>query len=260
MRCRHCNTRLAVHDVWCPKCQRQSSLVKNELSAMRSLKATWAQYKPNISINVPLAVPAIIFGIIPLLILIWLFNTSLMLPMDSTVKLLLNLLIKSVLVSLFLPFTLIGFKAVSTLDGYQAGKPGLFMALKAYPKYLVFSIINCAYFVVIYLICFGFPGFGSDPILRLVWIVLVNYWIALILPVPILMEDRNLSFMAAFKLARRHFGVVRWNIYLMVLVLAMLNILATLVLLVPLAITIPFSWYAVRDYTRTLLEYELDKQ
>jgi hypothetical protein len=173
---------------------------------------------------------------------------------------LLNLLIKSVLVSLFLPFTLIGFKAVSTLDGYQAGKPGLFMALKAYPKYLVFSIINCAYFVVIYLICFGFPGFGSDPILRLVWIVLVNYWIALILPVPILMEDRNLSFMAAFKLARRHFGVVRWNIYLMVLVLAMLNILATLVLLVPLAITIPFSWYAVRDYTRTLLEYELDKQ
>jgi hypothetical protein len=74
------------------------------------------------------------------------------------------------------------------------------------------------------------------------------------------MEDRNLSFMAAFKLARRHFGVVRWNIYLMVLVLAMLNILATLVLLVPLAITIPFSWYAVRDYTRTLLEYELDKQ
>jgi hypothetical protein len=227
---------------------------------MRSLKATWAQYKPNISINVPLAVPAIIFGIIPLLILTWLFNTSLMLPMDSTVKLLLNLLVKSVLVSLFLPFTLIGFKAVSTLDGYQAGKPGLFMALKAYPKYLVFSIINCAYFVVIYLICFGFPGFGSDPILRLVWIVLVNYWIALILPVPILMEDRNLSFMAAFKLARRHFGVVRWNIYLMVLVLAVLNILATLVLLVPLAITIPFSWYAVRDYTRTLLEYELDKQ
>lgn len=134
MRCRHCNTRLAVHDVWCPKCQRQSSLVKNELSAMRSLKATWAQYKPNISINVPLAVPAIIFGIIPLLILIWLFNTSLMLPMDSTVKLLLNLLIKSVLVSLFLPFTLIGFKAVSTLDGYQRASPGSSWLSKLIPN------------------------------------------------------------------------------------------------------------------------------
>ncbi len=260
MRCRHCNTRRAEHDVWCPNCQRQSSLVKNELSAMRSLKATWANYKPNISINVPLAVPAIILGIIPLLIVVWLLNTSLILPMDTTPKLLLNLLIKSTLVSMFLPFTLLGFRAVCALEGYQAGKPGLFLAFKAYPRYLLFSVINCLYFVVIYLICFGFPGFGSDPILRLVWIVLVNYWAALILPVPILMEDREMSFRDAFTLARRHFGVVRWNIYLMVLVLAALNLVATLVLIVPLAITIPFTWYAVRDYTRTLLEYELDKQ
>lgn len=260
MRCPHCNHRLAIHDLWCPNCQRQSSLIKNELSALRSLRGSWANFKPNISLNVPLAAPAIIMGIIPLAILIWLFNTSLMLPSDTSIKLLINLFIKSALVSMFLPFTLIGFKATSALDGYQAGKPGLFIALKSYPKYLGFSILNCLYFVVIYLICFGFPGFGSDPILRLVWLVLANYWVALVLPIPTLMEDNALSFKDAFCLARRHFAVVRWNIYLMVLILGILNLVAGLALIVPLAITIPFSWYAIRDYTRTLLEYELDKQ
>lgn len=260
MRCKHCNTRLADHDLWCHSCQRQSTLVKNELSAINSLKSSWKSYKPHISLNVPLAVPAIVLGFIPLAILIWLFNTSLMLPTDSTIKLLLNLGIKSILVSAFLPFLLIGFSAVSQIDGYQIGKAGLFIALKSYPKYLVFSIMNCLYFVAIYLICFGFPGFGSDPILRLVWVVLVNYWAALILPVSTLMEDQKLSFRAAFRLSQRHFGVVRWNIYLLVLVLALINLLAGALFIVPLAITLPLSWIAVRDYTRLLLEYELDKQ
>ncbi len=32
---------------------------------------------------------------------------------------------------------------------------------------------------------------GSDPILRLVWLVLVIYWLAILLPVPVLMNVRK---------------------------------------------------------------------
>ena len=64
--------RLADHDVWCPKCQRQSSLVKMNSLPFVLLKETWASYKPNISINVPLAEACHHRWIIPLLVLIWL--------------------------------------------------------------------------------------------------------------------------------------------------------------------------------------------
>jgi hypothetical protein len=90
--------------------------------------------------------------------------------------------------------------------------------------------------------------------------VLVNYWIAVILPVPVLMERRDLSFWAALKLSYRHFHVVRWNMYLLVLALFILNSIAALLLIVPLVVTLPLSWFAVRDYTDLLLEYELDRQ
>lgn len=260
MRCSHCNTRLASHDIWCVNCHRQSSLIKNELSAWQSFKRTRSAYTPFQGMNVPLAVPAIILGIIPIAILAWLFNTSLILATDTALQLILSLIIKSVVLSMFIPFTIIGFSAVVQAPGYEAGKEKLVVALKSYPRYLGFSLLNCLLYAIIYLICFGFPGFGSDPILRLVWIVLANYWIAVVLPVPVLMERRNLPFFAALKLSYRHFHVVRWNIYLLVLLLAVLNAVAALLLIVPLVITLPLSWFAIRDYTDLLLEYELDRQ
>jgi len=260
MLCKHCNTRLANHDVWCVNCHRQSGLIKNELSAWQSLKNTWTAFTPYRGMNVPLAVPAIVMGLIPVAILIWLLNTNLIFTADTALQLILSLVTKSLVFSIFIPFALIGFQAVCARPDYQAGKASIAQSFRAYPRYLMFSLMNCLYFVLIYLICFGFPGFGSDPILRLVWIVLVNYWIAVILPVPVLMERRALGFWPALKLSYRHFHVVRWNLYLMVLILFALNSLAGLLLIVPLAITLPFSWYAIRDYTDLLLEYELDRQ
>jgi hypothetical protein len=260
MRCNHCNTRLANHDIWCLNCHRQSGLVKHELSALQSLKRTWDAFAPSRGMNVPLAVPAIILGLIPIAILVWLLNTNLILSTGTALQLVLSLVIKSLVFSIFIPFVLIGFSAVSSQPGYQAGKAALPLSFRSYPRYLMFSLMNCLYYVIIYLICFGFPGFGSDPILRLVWIVLVNYWIALVLPVPVLMERRELGFWEALKLSYRHFHVVRWNIYLMVLILFAINSIAGLLFILPLAITLPFSWFAIRDYTDLLLEYELDRQ
>lgn len=260
MRCKHCNSRLAAHDIWCVNCRRQSSLVTGELSVIASLKKTWAGFKPFKSLNVPLAAPAIIFGLIPLAVIIWLQNTHLMLPTDTALKLILSLMINTIVFSIFVPFTMMGFNAVCSEPDYELGREKMWSSMKSYPRYLLFSLFNALYFVVIYLICFGVPGFGSDPILRLAWLVLVNYWAALILPVPVLMERRGLSVFSAFRLAYRHFHVVRWNLYLLALVLVIINFVAGIIFIIPLALTLPLSWYAVRDYTDLLLEYELDRQ
>jgi hypothetical protein len=90
-----------------------------------------------------------------------------------------------------------------------------------------------------------------------VWIVLINYYLALVLPVPVLMERKQLSFWAAFRVSYKYFHVVRWNIYLLALVLIVLNLVGFMLILVPLVITVPLSWYAIRDYTDLLLDFEI---
>ncbi len=260
MRCSHCNSRLAAHDLWCASCGRQTPLVKTELAAIPSLKRTWAKYSPFKGGNIPAAALAIILGIIPVAALVAIFHNFNMLYLD-TVKnvgtLLLNLAILSVSLSIFVPFVLIAFKPVCEFEGYALGYRDYLAALKSYPRYLLFSLFSALYFVIIFLICFGFPNFGSDPILRLVWVVLVNYFIAVALPVPVLMERLKMNFWKAFWTSYKHFHVVRWNIYLLVLALLILNLAGFLLLILPLVVTLPLSWYAIRDYTDLLLRHEI---
>lgn len=260
MRCTHCNARLAAHDLWCVNCGRQSPAVKTELSSLASLKRTWQKYNPLKGGNVPAAAVSVILGVIPIAVLIVLFKSFGLLDLDNIRdfgNLLLNLLIISVGISIFVPMLLIPYKPVCENNGYRVGFQDVKKALSRYPRYLLFSLISAVYFVLIYLICFGLPNFGSDPILRLVWIVLVNYFMALVLPVPVLMERKSIGFWSAFRLSYKHFHIVRWNIYLLALVLTLLNMLAFTLLLIPLVITIPLTWYAVRDYTDLLLDYEI---
>jgi len=96
--------------------------------------------------------------------------------------------------------------------------------------------------------------------LRLVWLVLVNYWVAIVLPSLVLMEEMSYNPWKAIKKSYQHFQDVRWNIYLLALVLAGLNALGCLffwLLLIPEALILPLSLYAVRDYTRRLIDFEL---
>jgi hypothetical protein len=77
------------------------------------------------------------------------------------------------------------------------------------------------------------------------------------MPVPTLMERNKLNAWNAVKISYRHFHVVRWQIYLMALILVLLNVLAMTLLVLPLLIILPFSWFAIQDYTAKLLDFEL---
>lgn len=260
MRCKHCDTRLAPHDLWCVNCGKQTEIVNNDLSAWASLKRTWKHYWPLKSANVPAAAMVVLLGVFPLAVLLVLLRSFGMLDL-AEVKTVGTLLLRQLMivagVTIFLPVFFTPFNPVCATTGYQFSWKTAVSSLRKYIKYLWLALFGALYYAVIYLICFGLPSFGSDPILRLVWLVLVNYFLAIVLPVPVLMERLQINFFQACKVSYRNFHVVRWQLYLLVLVLAVLNSLALVLLIIPLLVTIPFSWFAIRDYTDRLLEYEL---
>ncbi|MDD4223568.1 MAG: hypothetical protein PHD87_03180 [Candidatus Cloacimonetes bacterium] len=263
MRCKHCDARLAAHDFWCANCGKQTPVVNKDLSSWASLKNTWKQLLPFKGLNIPAAAGAIIIGVIPIIVVLVVLNAfgHLNLSQDqATGSLLLNLFMIVVGVSIFFPMLLLPFKPVCAESSHSLKLKALLAALKHYPRYLLLTLIPALYFVVIYLICFGLPNFSSDPILRLVWIVLANYFLALFLPVPVLMDRLSLNPWKAFKLSYKNFHVVRWQLYLLALILLLINLLATGLALVLLIFTLPLTWFAVRDYTDRLLEYEIIRQ
>ncbi len=260
MRCKYCNARLASHDLWCVECGRQTNVVNSDLSALASLKETYRSFRSVASASVPGAAFAVIFGFLPIAVLLYLFNGIIGLDNGTVSGTLLNLLTKSLSISIFVPFILIAFQPVCAHRDYRLSLKEMSSALKSYPQYLGFALINALFFDLVYIVCFGLPNFSSHPILRLVWIVLVNYWIAISLPAAALIPELNVNPWKAIKLSYRHFHDVRWNIYLLCIVLGILlaiSILLFFLLLIPLVLCLALVLYAVRDYVRKLISFEL---
>ncbi len=257
MRCKKCNARLAAHDIWCMSCGSQSPIVKTELSAMASLRASYEKLQGKWSEYVPVSSIAIILGLIPIMVLLYILNFVISLDNRSDIQYLLNLIVKSILFGIFVPMVLLPFSKIGTNRDYSLKLGSVADFIKPYGRYLIFSLINTLYFVLIHIICFGLPGFASDPILRLVWIVLLNYWVAIVLPVPILMEHKQINPLRAILLSYLHFHDLRWNIYLLALVLIGINALAFILAVFPLLFTLPLSYFAIRDYTLKLIDYQL---
>lgn len=260
MRCKYCNGRLADHDLWCVECGRQTPMVGNDLSAMRSLKATYIEFRKQMSQSLPGAAFSVLLGLLPIVVLIYLFSGIISIDSSTALGLLKSLGVKIITFSVVAPFVLILFRAAASTPGYALSLKSVTTAMRGYHRYLAFSLANALYFALIYLICFGLPNFAALPILRLVWIVLVNYWVAIALPALVLMEDLSLCPGPAIKKSYRHFHDVRWNIYLMALVLAVINLVALAffwLLLIPSVFALAFSVFAVRDYTRKMIEFEL---
>lgn len=260
MRCKHCDARLAAHDFWCANCGKQTQVVNQDLSAWASLKITWGKYNPLKGLNIPAAAFPVIAGVVPCLILLFALNAfgRLNLSQDqATGTMLLNLFLTAAGLSIFLPILLIPYKPACAEPGHTITLKEMLAGMKQYPRYLALVLMAALYFVLIHVICFGLPLFSSDPILRLVWIVLGNYFLAVFLPVPVLMQRLKLGPWQAIRLSYRKFHVVRWQLYLLALILVLVNFVATALALVPLIFTLPLSWFAVRDYLDRLLEYEI---
>ena len=257
MRCKFCNARLADHDIWCVECGKQTTVPGRDLSALASLKSTWQSFKTRKSESVPSGALALFLGIVPMILLTWLFKSYIQLPSETGIQVILSSLIKALSYSIFMPFILVSFACIQDRSIAKFSHVDYLRALRSYPGYFVFSLLTTSFLVLIHVICFGLPKFGSDPILRLVWIVLINYWAAITMPAAALMGIKNASPIKATSLSYSHFHDVRWNIWLLALILVLINGLAAVLALVGLVITLPLSWFVIRDYTWKLVDFEL---
>lgn len=246
MRCSHCNEKTAPHDIWCVKCGKPTPIARTELSAIKSIKTTWSEYTKVKGQNFPVGIIAVLTGVLPLAGLIWLLHyISPALPKWQW------MLYYNLLMLFFLPLLFVPFNAVCRKDSYQVSVGDYFRSYTAYPRYLFFSFIAVLYYLVIFFICKG------DPILNLVWLVLALYFPAIAVPLPVIMERYGHHAWKALRLSFRIAGDVRWNKFLLLLILLCINALALVCFVVGLAVTIPFTWMAIRDYTDKLIEFEV---
>lgn len=246
MRCPHCNEKTAVHDLWCSNCSKQTDVLSNELSAIKSLRETWKKYNPLKGQNYPIGIFSALTSWIPAILIIWVLNFTL--PEMPRWE---SMLISNLVWLFLIPMLMIPLAMVCKKDDYVFRIKDLLASCGTYGKYMIFSLASVVFYLILFFVCQG------DPILNLVWLVLVLYWLAIVFPVPILMERMQLNPLKAIKIAYKAAGDVRWNIFRMLIVLFLLNMMATVLLLVGLVVTIPFTWLAIRDYTDKLIEFEV---
>jgi len=246
MRCQNCNEKTAPHDLWCVKCGKRTDILGSELSAVKSLANTWKNYKQVKGNNLPVGIIAALSGVLPLFLLLWLMNYTLpAMPLWQFITL--HILVWTI----FVPVLLVPFKSVCKSDDVKIDLKSFISSFKSYGQYFLFSFISVVFYVGIFFVCQG------DPILNLVWFVLVLYWIAIVLPVPVLMQRYSLGAGKAILMTYKHAGDVRWNIFLMAIILTLINLLATAFFVVGLAVTVPFTWFAIRDYSDKLIEFDV---
>lgn len=247
MRCKHCNEKVKDHDFWCIYCGHPTGVVKTYLTAKQVIQSEWENFKAAKS-------KSYMFGILITLVFLVLLGGAYafsingnLLQVSSFTKYLLNNLAYLIII----PLLLIPFRVASALPGKFWSVGEYFKSLRDYPKYFVFTFINILYFFVLKYVCEG------DPILHLVRLVMVMYWIAIVLPAPVIMQELHLNPIKAIIKAYHVGRETRWQLFFLWFLLAIINLAAIIPLGLGLLVTLPLTYRIIQRYYSKLVEFEL---
>lgn len=267
MICKKCKAKCEENDIYCPACGHPTGIVKGQLSAIKFFFSEYSQNRQNFSRHIGYSFLVLLLGILPVSITIWFsYNTNFI---ESS---LLRYFISNLAFLIFIPLILIPFSNKKQF-AQDSNKPADFFSdLKSYGKYFVLTLIGILYLMFFKFICQG------DAILNLVRLVMVIYGVAIILPVPYLLEDKEMKLIPAVKKAY-HFAkhTVRWQYFFLSSLLFLLNISGLIVAFIVfrfkffsdamtiithlisigisafwLMYTLPFTWNTILNYTRFL--------
>ena len=146
MRCDYCNVRLAIHDRWCVNCGKQTNIIKTDLSALKTISETWKEFNIHKTQDIPIGGFSVLFSILPIAIIVYIFHTYFKTDTITITSFCNHMLLKSALLLLFVPFSLIGFNAIFKTDNYSLNLKHMLQSLKTYPKYFLFTLITIVYF------------------------------------------------------------------------------------------------------------------
>ncbi len=201
MRCKHCNAQIKNSDLYCPKCRKKTQSIKENFLIWNALKDTFLEERENENYNFKFNL--FFAGVIFIFLTLLGFHYFSFSYSNDWIRYFAENAIFLVLVPiLLLPF---GIQNIIMEIGY--GKELNAYIFKIFPKYILFVLINIAIFALIKFLCIG------DPVLRLVRVILVLWWLAVLLPMPVMINKYNLNLYKLFKLSLRAFEDLRWQMF-----------------------------------------------
>lgn len=241
---RFCNEKLEEHQIFCHKCGEPTEALSGPLSAKENLKQVWIEFKKVKAKFYP-------FSIFIILTAFLLIGLAVYFTRGNYFQTNLALLI-------FVPFALIPLSFDENFISNHFTINMFFSKLKYYPIFFLFTLINIIYFALMKIICTGYSlNIAVDPILHIVRLIMVLYWIAIIVPTPILMIRKKMNPVSAIILSIKSGKETRWQQFFIAFIVFVLNIVGVLLIGLGLLVTIPLSFVLIERYYLRMDEFEL---
>jgi len=238
-----CNQKLAENAIFCPVCGEPTGALKNELSARKNWQQSWQKVKSNLGKYLPFSIffifTALLVNVAALYVTwgnYWLVNLAMLFTV---------------------PFLLVPL----AINHYDFTISNYLKELRFYPQYWLFVLVSIVYFFLLKVICTGFLlNVAIDAILHIVRLVMVLYWIAIVLPAPVLIAAKRVNAVKAIRMSYVASAETRWQQFFLE-ILALLGIIIGAALAgLGLLVAIPLMYYAFISYYHALNELKLFEQ
>jgi len=241
---RTCNEKLEEHQIFCHKCGEPTEALAGPLSAKVNLKQVWNEFKTTKARFYP-------FSIFIILTAFLLIGLAVYFTRGNYFQTNLALLF-------IVPFALIPLSFEENFISNHFTINMFFGKLKYYPVFFLFTLINIIYFALMKIICTGYSlNIAVDPILHIVRLIMVLYWIAIIVPTPILMIRKKINPVSAIILSIKAGKETRWQQFYIAFFVFILNIVGAALIGLGLLVTIPLSYVLIERYYLRMDEFEL---
>jgi hypothetical protein len=239
-----CSAEIDKFAIFCPVCGEPTPALSTDLSAKKNIKEAWNEFFPQKQSYLRFSIFIILTGFLFTGLAVYYTHDNYWLSNGLFLFLVPLLLIPFALPENFILNPL-------TIKNYLS-------ALKYYPKFWIFTLVNFLYFIFLKIISTGFIlGIASDPLLHFVRFIMVLYWLEIIFAAPFLFVRGENNLYKAFK--RSHDGgrELRWQILGLYIMLLGINIIGAALVGFGLLITIPFTYIALEKYYLKMKMYQL---
>ncbi len=235
--CSRCNVSLDKQQIYCYECGEPTGALRGDLSARQTIKEVWSAYSLVKSENYSFAIFYFFALFVPLAVIL-----------AATIN---NYYLHNLALLFYLPLMFIPF----SMDNEDSGRytvKGYFANLNYYFKYFIFIFLNILFFFIIKVITDS-----VDPMLNIVRLILVLYWLAIVTPLPSLIGHRDISCLKGLILVHRGGKETRWQQFFLIVFATLINLLGLALIGIGLLVTIPFTFKFIDSYYQRMMKYEL---
>ncbi len=236
--CSNCHIELKTNQLYCFECGEPTSVLKEELSAIKNLKAVWSNYQETKGQFYSFSIFYIFIVLLPIALIVALTHNSYYL--------------NNILLLLYLPLAFIPLGIRYNGEGEVYTIKSYITNLKLYPRLFLFTALNIVYFFIL-----KHVASGVDPILNLVRLVMVLYWLAIVVPLPLYMIRINADPFKSLLIVYKAGKEPRWQLFFTYFLLFLLNLGGLVLIGLGLLITIPFSFAVIERYYLQMEKYGL---